>query len=71
MYNRCEVIFLDLKELLKENNIKQSQLAKKLSISRQSLRYKIKAWEEKRRGFTLDELNEIAEILNKTINFFM
>lgn len=61
---------MNLKKLLEENNIKQSQLAKELNISRQSLRYKIKAWEEKRKGFTLDELNQIAKFLNKTINFF-
>lgn len=61
---------MNFKKLLEENNIKQSQLAKVLNISRQSLRYKIKAWEEKRKGFTLDELNQIAKFLNKTINFF-
>ena len=62
---------MNLKNLLEEKNIKQSELAKKLRISRQSLRYKIGAWEEKRKGFTLDELNEIAKILNVTINFFI
>lgn len=62
---------MNLRKLLEECNIKQSQIAKELKISRQSFRYKIKAWEDTRKGFTLDELNKIAKILNKTINFFL
>ncbi len=62
---------MKLKKLLEENNMRQSELAKKLRISRQSLRYKMKSWEDKRKGFTLDELKELAKILKKSINFFI
>lgn len=70
MYNNIEVISLDLKNLLYKRGIKQIDLARKLKISRQSLRYKIKSWEEKRKGFSIDELIVIAELFGETLNFF-
>ena len=71
LYNEVEVISLDLKNLLYKKGIKQIDLAKKLKISRQSLRYKIKSWEEKRKGFSIDELIIIAELIGETLNFFI
>lgn len=65
------MIFLSLKNILVKKGIKQIELAKKLNISRQNLRYKLKAWEEKRKGFSIDELDVIAKILNETLNFFL
>ena len=62
---------MDLKKLLCEKGIKQIDLAKKLKISRQSLRYKIKSWEERRKGFSIDELIIVAEIIGETLNFFI
>ena len=62
---------MELKNLLTKKGIKQIDLAKKLKISRQSLRYKIKAWEEKRKGFSIDELVVIAELIGETLNFFL
>lgn len=62
---------MELKNLLTKKGIKQIDLAKKLKISRQSLRYKIKAWEEKRKGFSIDELVIIAELIGETLNFFL
>lgn len=61
---------LDLKSLLYKKGIKQINLAKKLGISRQCLRYKLIAWEQKRKGFSIDELNIIAELIDETLNFF-
>lgn len=61
---------MNLKKLLDEKGIKQSELAKKLLISRQSLRYKIKSWDEKRKGFTIDELSMISYLIGKNLNFF-
>lgn len=61
---------MSLKNILVKKGIKQIELAKKLNISRQNLRYKLKAWEEKRKGFSIDELDVIAKILNETLNFF-
>lgn len=65
------MIFLTLKKLLKEKGIKQIELASELNISKQALYYKIKSWEEKRRGFTIIDLIKIANILNKDLNFFI
>lgn len=62
---------MELKSLLYKKGIKQIDLAKRLKISRQSLRYKIKSWEEKRKGFSIDELIIIAELLGETLNFFL
>lgn len=62
---------MSLKNILVKKGIKQIELAKKLNISRQNLRYKLKAWEEKRKGFSIDELDVIAKILNETLNFFL
>lgn len=64
------MIFLNLKKALKNKNIKQSELARKLNISRQSLRYKLNSWEEKRKGFNIDELLKISMILGEDLNFF-
>lgn len=61
---------MELKSLLYKKGIKQIDLAKRLKISRQSLRYKIKSWEEKRKGFSIDELIVIAELFGETLNFF-
>lgn len=71
LYNDCEVILLDFKTLLYKKGIKQIYLAKKLGISRQSLRYKIRAWDQKRKGFSIDELNIIAGLIGETLNFFI
>ncbi|MGX6592716.1 helix-turn-helix domain-containing protein [Cetobacterium ceti] len=60
-----------MKKLLKEKGIKQIELASQLNISKQALYYKIKSWEEKRRGFTIGDLTKIANILNKDLNFFI
>lgn len=62
---------MTLKKLLKEKGIKQIELASELNISKQALYYKIKSWEEKRRGFTIIDLIKIANILNKDLNFFI
>lgn len=62
---------MNLKNLLQEKGIKQIELAKEMNISRQSLRYKIISWEEKRKGFSIDELNIIAKKIGKTLNFFI
>lgn len=62
---------MELKNLLTKKGIKQIDLAKNLKISRQSLRYKIKAWEEKRKGFSIDELVIIAELIGESLNFFL
>lgn len=62
---------MELKSLLYKKGIKQIDLANRLKISRQSLRYKIKSWEEKRKGFSIDELIIIAELLGETLNFFL
>ncbi|MGL4862167.1 MULTISPECIES: hypothetical protein [Bacteria] len=61
---------MDLKSLLYKKGIKQINLAKKLGISRQGLRYKLIAWDKKRKGFSIDELNIIAELIDETLNFF-
>ena len=61
---------MELKSLLYKKGIKQIDLAKRLKISRQSLRYKIKSWEEKRKGFSIYELIIIAELLGEILNFF-
>lgn len=71
MYNYFEVISLNLKKVLNNKGIKQADLAKKLKISRQSLRYKIKSWEEKRKGFSIDELIIIAKSIDESLNFFL
>ena len=71
LYNGYEVILLDFKTLLDKKGIKQIYLAKKLGISRQSLRYKIRAWDQKRKGFSIDELNIIAGVIGETLNFFI
>lgn len=71
MYNYFEVISLNLKKVLNNKGIKQADLAKKLKISRQSLRYKIKSWEEKRKGFSIDELIIIAKFIDESLNFFL
>lgn len=62
---------MELRSLLYKKGIKQIDLAKRLKISRQSLRYKIKSWEEKRKGFSIDELIIIAELIGETLNFFI
>lgn len=62
---------MDFKTLLYKKGIKQIYLAKKLGISRQSLRYKIRAWDQKRKGFSIDELNIIAGLIGETLNFFI
>lgn len=62
---------MELKSLLYKKGIKQIDLAKRLKISRQSLRYKIKSWEEKRKGFSIYELIIIAELLGEILNFFL
>lgn len=71
MYNKFEVISLNLKKILDNKGIKQADVAKKLKISRQSLRYKIKSWEEKRKGFSIDELIMIAKSIDEPLNFFL
>lgn len=71
LYNCFEVISLNLKKVLNNKGIKQADLAKKLKISRQSLRYKIKSWEEKRKGFSIDELIIIAKSIDESLNFFL
>lgn len=61
---------MKLKDILRKKNIKQSKLAKELNISRQSLRYKLNSWEEKRKGFSIDELFKISFIIGEDLNFF-
>ncbi|WP_330111728.1 helix-turn-helix domain-containing protein [Cetobacterium somerae] len=61
---------MKLDEFLKKQKIKKSTLARLLNISRQSLRYKIKSWDEKKRGFTVIEFEKMIDILGKDSNFF-
>lgn len=62
---------MELKIILKEKKIKQTELADYLNISKQSLRYKLNSWQAKRKGFTIDELLKISLFLGIELNFFI
>lgn len=61
---------MKLDEFLKKQKINKSALAKTLNISRQSLGYKIKSWDEKGRGFTVSEFEKVITFLGKDSKFF-
>ena len=61
---------MKLEEILKLKKIKKTRLAEALLISKQNLSYKIKAWDNNRRGFTINEMKKIERFIEEPSFFF-